>query len=392
MNGVRTVTLALACTLVALTAGLWLGGHPEVLPDPLRDAFVDEDPAVRAELIDTIEDDFYRKVDTDKLEQQSLKGIVRALDDRFSNYLTPEEADQFRRGLAGKFEGVGMNVDEDKRGLKVLKVFEGSPAEKAGIRKGELITAVNGRSIAGVDSQVSTARIKGPPGTTVKLEVVSPHSGRKRTLTVERASIDVPVAESRVVERDGEKLGVVTLYTFAQDGTHGQLGEHVDRVLGRGADGVLLDLRGNGGGLLEEAVLVASKFIDDGTIVSTRGRTKPEREFDAQGDAISPEVPMVVLVDGGSASASEIVTGALRDTKRAIVVGTRTFGKGVFQEVDELSNRGVLDLTVGSYYLPSGENISDKGIKPSVRARDDPRTERDEALPVALDALARATR
>ena len=151
----------------------------------------------------------------------------------------------------------------------------------------------------------------------------------------------------------------------------------------------MLDLRGNGGGLLQEAVLVSSLFIQDGLIVSTKGRNKPEHKFEAEGDAINDEVPLVVLVDGGSASASEIVTGALRDRHRATVVGTRTFGKGVFQELDELSNGGVLDLTVGSYYLPSGENISNKGIKPTVRAVDRPRTERDEALPVALDALAR---
>ena len=392
MNAVRTATLALACALLALTAGLWLGGHPEVLPGPLRDAFVDDEQAVRAELIESIEDNFIREIDGDDLEQRSLKGIVEALEDRFSNYLTPSEARKFEQGLSGKFEGVGMNVEEDQRGLKVLGVFDGSPAEKAGIREGQLITEVNGRSIAGLDSNVATARIKGPPGTKVRLVVVAPSSKRTRELVVERAEIDVPVAESRIVEHDGKKLGVVTLFTFAQDGTHGQLRQHVERVLGRGADGIVLDLRGNGGGLLQEAVLVASTFIEDGVVVSTDGRTKPEREFEAEGDAISDDVPLVVLVDGGSASASEIVTGALRDRRRATIVGTRTFGKGVFQEVEQLSNGGVLDLTVGRYYLPSGENISDKGIKPSVRARDKPRTERDEALPIALDVLARETR
>jgi carboxyl-terminal processing protease len=392
MPGFRAATIALACALLALSGGLWLGGHPESLPSPLRDAFVDDDQAVRAELIDSIEDNFIREVDTDKLDQQSLKAIVRALNDRFSNYLTPDEAAEFERGLEGKFEGVGMNVDEDPRGLKVLKAFEDSPAEKAGIGPGDLITAVNGRSIAGLDAGVSTKRIKGPPGTTVRLEVVSPRSKRKRELTVERARIDIPVAESRIVERDGEQLGVVTLFTFAQSGTHGQLREHIERVLGRGARGIVLDLRGNGGGLLQEAVLVASIFIEDGTIVSTNGRAKPEHEFGAKGDAIPEDVQLVVLVDRGSASASEIVTGALRDRHRATVVGTRTFGKGVFQEIDQLSNGGVLDLTVGSYYLPSGENISDKGIEPAVRASDKPRTERDEGLPVALGVLARKLR
>jgi len=151
----------------------------------------------------------------------------------------------------------------------------------------------------------------------------------------------------------------------------------------------VLDLRGNGGGLLREAVLVSSIFIEDGLVTFTKGRTKPRRDFEAEGKAIAGDIPVVVLVDRGSASASEIVTGALRDRKRATVVGQRTFGKGVFQEVQKLSNGGLLDLTVGEYFLPGGENIGKKGVRPTVKATDDPKTERDEALPVALRSLAR---
>jgi carboxyl-terminal processing protease len=387
----RTAILGLAIALLVLSGGIWLGGHPEALPEPLRDAFVDDDVALRAELVDAIDDNFIRDVDEDELEERSLKGMVRSLNDRFSHYLTPGEADQFREGVEGRFEGVGMSVNEDKRGLEVVRVFDGSPAKKAGIKPGDVITEVNGRSIAGVNSEVATGRIKGPPGTEVKLTLLNPQTKDSREITVERARIEVPVAEGRIVERNGKKLGVVTLAGFTE-GAHGAVGEEVEKLLGRGAQGLVLDLRGNGGGLLQEAVLVASIFIEDGVIVSTDGRTKPKREFDAEGDAIPEDVPMVVLVDGGSASASEIVTGALRDSKRAVVVGERTFGKGVFQEVQPLSNGGVLDLTVGSYYLPSGENISDKGIKPSVPARDNPRSERDEALPKALTTLAREDR
>ena len=387
MSPVRTAALGLACILLALTAGLWLGGHPESLPDPLREAFVEDDRALRAELIDAIEDDFIRKVDDDELRERSLKAIVEALDDRFSNYLTPREAKEFEDSVAGEFEGVGMAVDEHKRGLEVVNVFENSPAKKAGIEKGELITAVDDRSIAGVSAEVATGRIKGQPGTEVKLDVVDPETGRTRELTLERERIEIPVVRGRIVERGGQKLGVVRLFSFSS-GAHGALRQEIDELVGKGAEGIVLDLRGNGGGLLREAVLVASIFIEDGSIVSTRGRSKPERRFEAEGDAIDEDIPVVVLVDGGSASASEIVTGALRDRDRAVVIGTRTFGKGVFQEVQTLSNGGVLDLTVGRYYLPSGENISDKGITPSVRARDDPDTERDEALPRALDELA----
>jgi carboxyl-terminal processing protease len=386
MNSARSAVVAFLCVLVALFVGIWLGGHPESLPGPIRDAFVEEDRALRAEVVDTIKENFYRPVDEEKLDDASLKGIVDSLGDQYSHYLTPREAEQFRESVSGEFEGVGMNVEEDPRGLKVLRVFDESPARKAGIREGDVITAVDGRSIAGVNSEVATGRIKGPSGTSVSLEVLTPGSDRTRTKTVERARIEVPVATGRIVERDGRRLGIVELLSFSS-GAHGELSRQVDNLLEGGAEGIVLDLRGNGGGLLSEAVLVASIFIEDGEIVSVRGRARAERVEDAQGDAIDQDIPVAVLVDGGSASASEIVTGALRDRGRGTVVGTRTFGKGLVQEVEQLSNGGVLDLTVANYYLPGGKTIGTDGIKPQVRARDLARTDRDEALPVALDVL-----
>jgi carboxyl-terminal processing protease len=381
--------LAALSALVALMVGLWLGGHPEDLPGPVRDAFVQEDRAMRAEVIDSIEDNFYKPVNQRKLDDASLKGIVESLDDPYSHYLTPKEALQFTEDVSGQFEGVGMNVEQDKRGLKVLRVFDGSPAAGAGIHRGDFIIAVNGQSIAGVNSEIATNRIKGPAGTRVELRVFTPGADSDRTLKVKRERIEVPVARGRLVERDGHKIGVAELFAFSE-GAHALLSREIKRLRDRGAEAIVLDLRGNGGGLLLEAVAVSSLFIEDGEIVSVRGRHRAERTHDAEGDAILPDsVPLVTLVDGGSASASEIVTGALRDRSRAKVVGTRTFGKGLVQEVQHLSNGGVLDLTVANYYLPDGETISTKGIKPQVRAVDNPNTDRDEALPVALDTLVR---
>ena len=381
--------LAALTALVALAVGLWLGGHPKDLPGPIRDTFVQEDRALRAELIDSIEDNFYKRVNEQKLDDASLKGIVESLDDPYSHYLTPKEARQFDEDVSGHFEGVGMNVEQDKRGLKVLRVFDGSPAQGAGIRRGDFVIAVNGHSIAGVNSEIATNKIKGPAGTSVELRVFTPGEERDRTVQVKRERIEVPVARGRLVERDGHKLGVAELFGFS-DGAHALLSQQIKKLRAQGAEAIVLDLRGNGGGLLLEAVAVSSLFIEDGEIVSVRGRHRAERTHDAQGDAIVPEdVPVVTLVDGGSASASEIVTGALRDRGRATVVGTRTFGKGLVQEVEHLSNGGVLDLTVANYYLPDGETISTRGIKPEVRASDDPDTKRDEALPVALETLVR---
>jgi len=386
MHSTRSAVVAFLGAVVALFVGIWLGGHPESLPDPIRDTFVDQDRALRAEVVDEIKDNFYKPVNEDKLDDASLKGIVNALDDQYSHYLTPDEARQFQESVSGEFEGVGMNVEEARRGLKVIRVFDSSPARKAGIGEGDLILAVNGRSIAGVNSEVATGRIKGPSGTSVSLEVLTPGDARPRTVSVERERIEVPVASGRIVRRDGHKVGVVELISFSS-GAHGLLRQQVRKVLNKGAEGIVLDLRGNGGGLLTEAVLVSSIFIEDGKIVSVRGRARPERVEDAEGDSINEKIPVAVLVDGGSASASEIVTGALRDRGRATVVGTHTFGKGLVQEVERLSNGGVLDLTVANYYLPGGKTIGRDGIKPQVRARDDRNTSRDEALPVALDTV-----
>ena len=383
----RTALLVLACSVLALAAGIYLGGHPDTLPGPVRDTLVDENRAVRSEIEETIRDNFYKRVDESKLDDASLKGIVESLDDPYSRYITPKEASEFQERVSGEFEGVGMSVEKDDRGLRVLNVFDGSPAADAGIHKQDLILSVDGRSIAGLSSDLATSRIKGPAGTRVELEVFTPGGEDSRTVRVERERIHVPVATGRVVERDGHKIGVVRLISFT-NGAHGVLRRQVKKVLDDGAQAIVLDLRGNGGGLLTEAVLVSSIFIEDGKIVSVRGRERPERTDNAEGDAIDPDVPVAVLVDGGSASASEIVTGALRDRHRATVVGTNTFGKGLVQEVEPLSNGGYLDLTVANYYLPGGETISTRGLKPQVKAFDKPRTKPDEALPVALDVLA----
>jgi carboxyl-terminal processing protease len=286
-------------------------------------------------------------------------------------------------------------VAEVKRGLRVLTVFEGSPAERGGIKSGQLITGVDGTSLEGKTSEQATALIKGPAGTEVTLTVVD---GKQppRDIKLERARVDVPVVESEMQEAPGgRKIAHVRLSGFTS-GAHGEVREAVDKLLAKGAQGVVLDLRNNGGGLLNEAVLISSIFIPDGTIVSTDGRARPKRVFEATGNAIDTNIPVVVLVNKESASASEIVTGALQDRDRAEVVGTRTFGKGVFQEVRKLSNGGALDITVGEYFTPSGRNLGGGGVKqgagiqPDVKAEDDADTkQRDEALDVAVETAAR---
>jgi carboxyl-terminal processing protease len=382
----RTPVIAVASALVALCVGLFLGGHPKLLPGPAREVFVEDSVATRAQLINDVKNNFYKPVKSSDLEQASFKGIVSSLHDRYSEYFTPTEAKAFTQSLNGQFEGVGMTIDSSntKHGLLVKSVFDGSPAKQAGIAPGDLIVAVNGKTTVGVPPDVSTGRIRGPAGTSVKLTIKS--KGAPRTVTVPRKRLDVPLVQTKVVTRKGMKLAVIRLAEFAH-GASAQVKAAVQKVTKQGAKGLVLDLRGNPGGELTEGRDVPSLFIKKGLIVSTRGLHSPEQKLYATGDAIAPTIPIVVLVDSGSASAAEIATGALRDTGRATVVGQKTFGKGVFQQVEELQNGGLLKLTVGSYYLPKGENLAGNGIDAQVPARDNPKTPRDEALPVALRTL-----
>ncbi len=380
---------ALAAIIAILVAGMYLGGHPAHLPGFLRDAFVEESASLSSEATNKIEDNFIDKVPRSQLENSSLDGMVRSLHNRFSHYFTPAENKLFEQATNGEFSGIGMTVVERKQGLLVVGVFKGSPAKRAGINAGDLITAVNGKSIAGEPSSVSTSRIKGRSGTFVTITIARTGT-RPRMLRVKREQIKVPVVSSSLHAVAGKprkrELGVVSLSSFTA-GAHADVADAIHRLLARHAQGFVLDLRGNGGGLLDEAVLVSSLFVPNGTIVSTKGRTRAKRVFDATGDTVTRK-PVVVLVDHGTASASEITTAALHERIGAPVVGQRTFGKGVFGQVFDLSNGGALDLIVGSYFTPSGKNINGKGITPDVQAKDNPATKRDEALTKALQTLA----
>ncbi len=396
MNGRRLTYVFAAMLPIFLVLGVWWGGHPEDLPHWARSGFVAHQEArVVDEAIERISSDYYRPVSTSALASASVAGAVASLHDRFSHYLTPQELHEF--DSPPSFTGIGVEVSSQpvgpgRRGLQIVRVFKSSPAEHAGLKAGEAIVGVNGRKLTGLSSEQDIGLIKGPPGTEVQLAVQSPagespvHGSRAHTshtstpgahvsttpapaargsvrdVKLARAVISEPVVASAVQTVHGVKLGVVALATFSL-GSHLEVREAVEKVRREGAQGIVLDLRDNGGGLVEEAQQIASIFIPSGTIVTTRGRNQPTQTLDAVGGAIPSSIPMVVLVDADTASASEIVTAALQDHRRATVVGTHTFGKGVFQEETPLSNGGALDITVGEYYTPNGRNLGGGGIK-----------------------------
>jgi carboxyl-terminal processing protease len=375
---------------VALVGGVWLGGHPDLLPGPARDALVaDDGRRVLDAVFDRVEDDYYREVEREELVNAAVKGAVRSLD-QFSAYLTPREFAAYQQADDGRFSGVGLVVGPHPHGLEVTRVYEGAPAERAGLRPGDVVVAADGRPLRGLSQEASVGLIKGPEGSQVRLTI---ERGRRNlTRTVTRATVDVPLVERDLREVGGERLAVIRLASFSS-GAHSEVYDAVRRARRAGADGVVLDLRGNPGGLVKEAQLVASAFLGEGPVVRTRGRAVRGRTFDATGDPVAPDLPLVVLVDGTSASAAEIVAGALQDRDRATIVGRATYGKGVFQELVPLPNGGALDLTVGQYFTPGGRNLGrgvqrGRGVVPDVRAADEPRTERDEALREALRVLA----
>jgi len=376
-----------ALVAIAFVVGIIAGGQVDAIRDAVNDVFGDKAQDATSQAIDVIHDDYFHTVDENDLENASIASIISHLkqryDDRFSHYFTRPEYDRFQQGSS--LSGVGIAVTEIPQGLRVATVYKQTPAREANIQSGDVITGVNGHSIAGKDADVVTSQIRGPAGTKVTLTIES-RDGSSRDVTLTRREVQIPQVVGHIEKVGDSKIGYVRLAGFFP-GAHGELRKEVENLYNQDAQGLVLDLRGNGGGLLTEAVLVSSIFVPNGVIVSTHGRTQSTKTFDATGDAL-PRHPMVVLINGDTASASEIVTAALEQSGVAKVVGTTSFGKGTFQEVIPLNNGGALDLTVGEYLTRDGTSINHVGIAPQVKAKDIPSTKPDEGLQKALQTLA----
>ncbi len=374
--------------------GMWAGGHPDNLPDSLREIFVAdnvEQQSASDQAADLIRSKYFRVTDAEEVQDSSVDGMVRQLrrqyHDRFSHYFNPEQNQRLSESLQGSFSGVGMTVGENgERGLEVGYVFRKSPAAGAGLKAGDVIVEVDGESIRGEDVDLIVAKIKGPEGTKVKLGVRKQGKGPIRDFTLTRAQIRVPITANRVRTVDGKKLGYVQLTTFSQ-GAGRALRRAIDRVIEKGAEGIVLDLRDNGGGLLEEAIYTSSVFLDKGdVVVETRSRSEGNETYRAVGGNLDTP-PLVVLVNRNTASAAEILAAALQTDLDVPVVGTRTFGKGLFQQVLDLNNGGALDLSVGEFLTADGVSLAGRGMKPDIYAPLPNDAARDVQLNRAFGAL-----
>jgi carboxyl-terminal processing protease len=375
-GGFAFIALLLLAFLLGLLATRLSGSSTgtrvsERVPD--RDRPAEAITQVRQELASA----YYRSVPESVLYESSISGILRELDDPYTDYLTPAEYAALRTRTARSYSGVGLTVAPSKQGLLVTSTL-GGPAREAGIRRGDLIVRIQGRPAGELSFEQSLSLITGEKGTLVRLTVKRARQGTIHFALV-RQEIDAPALRARLVVGQGAKHGYVRVHSF-RAGTAARLERALRRVVRRGAKGVIVDLRDNPGGLISQAIAAVSLFVDDRVVCTTAGLHQSPRVFRTSGEPRFPRVPLIILVNAASASAAEIVAAALQEHERAVIVGRRTFGKASVQSIRPLSNGGALKLTTATYRTPNGRDLAERGVRPTVRAYDDPRTRPDEAL------------
>jgi carboxyl-terminal processing protease len=432
------IVAGLVAAILLVLGGLLLGFSPGVrdavrgvLPGVVGTVDGSGDYGLQQEVLDKLESTYYRQVDGATLKADAIDGMVAGLDDPYTVYMDPADYASFQEHTTGSYSGVGMTVEMKDHLVTIVSTFKGSPAQLAGIRPGDIILAVGGVSAEGQNLDEVVGMIKGVEGTTVSLTLYRPAAptattvtggtgastttttstsgstdttadtgadisqlppgGETKDYTLTRKAIEVPVTESEILTTAGKKVTLVRFFTFSEGSAAALRAEVQKAVEVDQVAAIILDLRSNGGGLLNEAVDVASIFIPDGVIVTTEGLHSPKQVYDATGGAYA-EVPLYVLTDPYTASASEIVSGALQDDKRATLVGETTFGKGLVQSIEPLSNGGAVKVTTAVYFTPKGRDINKTGIVPDVVAPDDPNTTGvDEGVQAVLKLISGPT-
>jgi carboxyl-terminal processing protease len=370
---------------VGMAIGLSLGAASGVLADKSAALGTDlpwQDARMLADVLERVKHDYVNPVDDHQLLQAAIRGMVSSLDP-YSAYLDGDEYDEVKISSSGQYSGVGIEVSMEDEEVVVVSPFEGSPAAAAGIRPGDVIATIDGIPVNTTTLADTIGRMRGKEGTSVKIGILREGSAEPLQFILKRSRVELHSVKAEMLEPG---MGYVRISQFSET-----TGDDLDAAIkdlrkhnGAALKGLVLDLRNNPGGVLEAAVSVSDTFLDAGIIVSAKGRT-PESKFEMDatpGDALNG-APIVVLINGGSASAAEIVAGALKDNHRAKLMGRTTFGKGSVQTVIPLSGDRAVKLTTSLYYTPSGISINHRGIAPDIEL---PRDPKPPSVPVPADA------
>jgi carboxyl-terminal processing protease len=353
---VLTIVVAFAMT----SAVSFLGG---VIYDRQTEDAYSEDFQIFWESWNIIDDEFYGDMPSDRERVYgAIQGFVTTLNDPFTAFVVPEQADVHRQFISGKFGGIGASVSIDPNGEPyITRLVRGNPAEEAGLISLDIIRAVDGQPVQGLTLEQVVDMIKGDPGTEVVLTIYRPAEDRTFDQPITRAVIEELTAYSDMV---GD-VGYLRISSFNAVSAS-QTQRELEALLAQNPRAIVLDLRGNGGGLLDESVKIADLFLDEGLILSERSRAGEQDRYVSDDGDIGEDVPLVILMDGGSASASEVVAGALQDRDRAILLGQKSYGKGSVQLVHDLPGGEQLRVTVAAWYTPDGRRIHGTGLEPDV--------------------------
>ena len=321
-----------------------------------------------AEVLEKIQNEYVEEVDQAEIIDSAINGALQSLDP-FSAYMNPKVFEESQSETSGEFGGLGIEVSMESGVIKVIAPIDDTPASKAGIKAGDYIVKINGEQVQGKTLMEAVNLMRGPVGTSIEITVRRKGLRKAKIFKITREIIEIKSVISKIVDN---KVGYLRLRAFNENSSS-QLKKEISKIeKNKKLVGYILDLRNNPGGLLSQAVTISDFFLNDGEIVSTKGRKKRENRkfFAKKGDKIDGK-PLIVLINNGSASASEIVAGALQDQKRAILLGETTFGKGSVQSIIPLKNRGAIRLTISKYYLPSGKSISEVGVVPDIKVEEE---------------------